>query len=111
MKHLLILFCLLFLIDKGYSQTVDLLRLGYDEEAILSTQTSLTVSNDGTKIAFSYDNKLIKIVDAKSGKVSKLIHGIHDDLFEIRFNQQGNKIISIGNRTNVAIFNIVSGDL
>jgi Caspase domain len=111
MKHQPVLFCLLFLISNGYSQTVDLLRLGYDEEAIISRQTSLTVSNDGTKIAFSYDNKVIKIVDAKSGKVSKLIHGIHEDLFEIRFNQQGNKLISIGNSTNVAIIDITSGDL
>jgi WD40 repeat protein len=111
MKRLLFLFSFLYLASNVFGQTVDLLRLGYDTKTTLSDQTSLTVSIDGTKIAFSYENKTIKIVDARSGKVSKVLQGTHDDLFEIRFNQAGNKLISIGNKTNVTIIDIATGDI
>lgn len=93
------------------AQTIDLLRLDYYKRATKSEQTSLTVSNDGSKIAFSYKDKSIKILDARSGKVSKLLQGVHDDLFEIRFNQTGKKIVSVGDEKNVAVIDIASGKI
>ena len=91
------------------SQEVDKLRLGYDEKSTLSEQTAVTVSNNGKLIAFAYADKTIKIVNAESGKATHNYKGVHESLFEFRFNVDGSKLISVGEENNVAIINAKSG--
>jgi DNA-binding beta-propeller fold protein YncE len=75
--------------------TVDKLRLTYDEEQVRSKQNSLTVSNDGQLIAFGFDDKTIKLVNAVSGKTVRTFRGVHQSPFDLRISQSKNEVVSV----------------
>jgi hypothetical protein len=91
------------------SQTVDKLRLVYDEKEIVSKQVGVTVSNDGRLAAFAYANKVIKIVNLISGKTLTKLKGNYNNLFEIRFNYNAKKIITAGDKNSIGIYDIEIG--
>lgn len=91
---------------RSISQTVDKLRLVYDEKEIVSKQVGATVSNDGKFIAFVYANKVIKVVNLVTGLTILKFNNTHSIVFEIRFSFDGKKIISAGDGNAIAIFNL-----
>jgi uncharacterized caspase-like protein len=93
------------------AQTVDKLRLVYDEKEIVSKQMGITVSNNGELGAFCYENKIIKIVNLTNGKVIRSFNNIHSSVVEIRFNFDGSKLISVGDENSVAVFDVSTGKL
>ncbi len=112
-KHLLSIWLSIFLFTFSTGPilaqtTVDKLRLTYDEEQIRSRQNSLTVSNDGKLIAFGFDDKIIKLVDAVSGRMVRSIEGVHRDPFDLRISQSKQEIISVEGRS-IVVINIRSG--
>lgn len=109
-SQLLTLFILASSINSVYAQEVDKLRLTYNEKNAASLQTGVTVSNDGKLIALAYENKTIKILNAVNGKVIKKLQGVHNKFFELRFNYNATKLISVGEKDNVVFIDIKSGE-
>lgn len=105
------LFFLLFIFNQSLAQTVDKLRLVFDEKEIVSKQVGATVSDDGKLAAFAYENKVIKVLNLLTGKTIATLKNIHTNVFEIRFNYNATKIISAGDNNSVAIFDLESGKL
>ena len=89
----------------------DKLRLGYNQFLAQGKQQGVTVSNDGKLIAFAYDNNVIKVISAISGRTVKRVNGVHNKFFDLRFNYDATKLISVGDKDNVAIINLESGEL
>ncbi|MEQ8417973.1 MAG: caspase family protein [Imperialibacter sp.] len=89
--------------------TVDKLRLTYDEEQVHSKQNSLTVSNDGQLIAFAFDDKTIKLVNAVSGKTVRTFRGVHQSPFDLRISQSKNEVVSVEGNA-IVVLNIINGE-
>jgi WD40 repeat protein len=92
------------------AQVRDKLRLGYDEESIVATQISVTVSVDGTNMAMLYDNAIAKVVDLKTGRPSRTFSVDKGELFSIRISQDNSKLIVISSNS-YAIYLIKDGSL
>lgn len=67
----------------AYSQQVDLVRLGYDETQLTSSQMAMAASADGKFIAFAYENKTIRIFDVVAGKFVKRFTGKFTKLIDM----------------------------
>lgn len=90
---------------------VDKLRLVYNEESAEATQVGVTASNNGELVAFAYDNGTIKIVDLTVGRAIKKVKANLTDLFDVRFNYNGTKLILAGNQQEVEILDIETGKI
>ncbi|HLP12624.1 MAG TPA: caspase family protein [Flavobacteriales bacterium] len=111
MKKLLFVFaaCLFVSIPVLKSQTVDKLRLTFNEKEIVSKQVGTTVSGDGKLIAFAYANQVIKIVNMRNGKTLLKFNGNYSSLFEIRFNYNSTKLIAISDKYLVTVYDVETG--
>lgn len=78
---------LLALISNVYAQEVDLVRLGYS--AVKSKQTYMSVSGDGNFIAFTYQDKTVKIFDIKANRFIKNFTGPYVEMFDVQFTATG----------------------
>lgn len=83
-----LLLCTTILTD-GFSQEVDLVRLYYSRDEIVSDQISMAVSSNGRFIAFAYRDKTIKIFDVTANRFIKKFEGPYTALFDMQITSTG----------------------
>lgn len=86
-----LLFFILF--SSVTAQNIDLLRLEYNENQNVAEQIGATVSEDGTKGAFYFNDGVIKIIDFRSGRITKKIQLSSSDIFDAFFTPKKEKLI------------------
>lgn len=87
MRVLAVWIFLLAFAGNVYAQEVDLVRLGYS--AIKSRQTYMSVSGDGNFIAFTYQDKTVKIFDIKANRFIKNFAGPYAEMFDVQLTATG----------------------
>lgn len=92
MRVLIVLISLLALAGSVSAQEVDLVRLSYS--AVTSRQTNMSVSGDGNFVAFTYQNKTVKIFDIKSNRFIKKFIGPYAEVFDVQITATG-KIVFV----------------
>ncbi len=108
--HAISMIALCFLLLNVKAQPVkDRLRLVYDEKAVTSEQSGVTVSKDGKKIAFAYDDRSVKIYDAERSRVIKTFRGPIHELWELRFTHDGTQLIWVTKDQEVILLDVKSG--
>ena len=71
------------------AQQVDLLRLGYSQQDIVSKQAGMAASPDGKLIGFIYSDNTIKIYDIMGGKTVKRFKGPFSDVLDFFLTSHG----------------------
>ncbi len=87
MRVLVVLIVILTLVSTVNAQEVDLVRLGYS--GIKSKQTYMSVSGDGNFVAFTYEDKTVKIFDIKSNRFIKKFTGPYTEMFDVQLTSTG----------------------
>jgi WD40 repeat protein len=64
----------------GFSQQVDVVRLGYSGRDVTADQVAMGASPDGKFIGFVYSDNTIKVIDAINGKVVHRFKGPYADV-------------------------------